>query len=147
MRLRLPAGAGSGTSDHEGAACPALCQGAEGKGCLRSTGRPWAKWQLISGSSLEANEKAEKVFPEQVTHPPGTSSQGPNLHALCPPSGPRQDPSNLRSSFGVNSAFFPPWDHLLPSSPAPHCQPTPGGGGRGRDSQQQLQEMNESISL
>lgn len=33
------------------------------------------------GSSLQANGK---VCPEQATHHPGTSSLGPNLHALCP---------------------------------------------------------------
>lgn len=137
MRLGPPAGVGSRTGDDQGAACPALRELRE-----RAVFAAQADPGLKDGGSLEANEKAEKVFPEQVTHHHGTSSPGPNLHALCPLQTPGKNPSNLRSSFGVDLGF--PWDHMLPSHPPPTAIHS---WGWGRDSQQQLEEMNESISL
>lgn len=72
-----------------------------------------------------------------MTHRPGTSSLGPNLHALCPLQASGKDPSNVPGSLGLDSHL--PWDGLRPGQSSP--------GGREGDSQQQLQEMNESISL
>ncbi|KAK2507528.1 hypothetical protein MC885_003218 [Smutsia gigantea] len=126
----LPAGSGSHSSHAEGgSAAPPAGQ----------------KQRQISGhqaSSSEANEKAEKVCPEQMTHRPGPCSPDPNVRGLCPLQAPGKDHSHLRSPPGLDSHF--PWDCLLPGCPAPTARPLLG---RGRDSQQQRQEMNESISL